>query len=86
VHDRWFHRAVVRHERGRPRGAIEDATVLLAVRKDFPDGLFLRGICEEELGDRTAALADFERLLAVAPRHPAAVEARRRIAELKETR
>lgn len=67
---------------GRLDEALADADEALRLRPESPEGLVTRGKVHEARGDRERARADLRRAVEVAPGHPQAAQARRRLEAL----
>ena len=62
-----FNRASANATRGRFEEARKDLTRVIQQGVDLPNAHFLRGFCNEMLGDRAAAAADYQAALRLAP-------------------
>jgi tetratricopeptide (TPR) repeat protein len=74
-------RASARHALGRKVEARADIDAALIVYRDYPEALVERGEMKAESGDPSGALADWQRVLSVAPNGDAAQAARQHIAQ-----
>ncbi len=69
------------------KGAIEDANRYIEAMGSDPSGYRPRGVAHMELGEREAAIADFEKYLSLGPKHEKEIASvKRRLAKLQEGR
>ena len=68
--------ATVLHATGQDLDALDQLSVVLKERPDFPAALFNRGVVDAAIGRRTDAVDSFERFLKVSPHDSKAGEAR----------
>jgi len=78
-------RASTRHAQGRKLEARADIDSALTIYRDYPEALVERGEMKAEAGDAAGALADWQRVLSVAPNGEAAQAARQHIAQAQAT-
>ena len=69
-----------------PAGAIRDFGRALRLDPELAPAYYSRGVAHQALGNRSGAIADFERALALGLSEAQAADARRRLASLRSAR